>query len=1082
MAFDAGAAIGRLEMKLDGWKQSVEKVKEDQKSLAGFALRHKQEVQALGRSMTVLGASMTGAVALGVHAFATFDEAMTESTAIMGNLSDALRSDLVEAARQVARETTFTGAQAAKALYYIASAGYDANEAVKVLPVTAKFAQAGMFDLERATTLLADAQSALGLRIRDDAVANMNNMIRVADVLTETNILANGSIEQFSEALTTRAGAALRLVGKDVEEGAAVLAAFADQGVKGAEAGTRLDIVLRDLQTRAIKNAAAFERYGVTVFDSSGEMRNMADIIGDLERALAGKSDEMKRAIMMEMDFSDRSVASILNLIGMSDQIRRYEIELRKAGGTTETVANKQLETLNSQMKLMKNAITGAASSFGETLAPAVSNIVIKIKEAAAAVAAFAREHPGLTKAIALTTGGLGLLLTASGTFLLMLGSMARSILALNALFPGLAGHLTRLGPLLSKISLVGMSAFAGWNLGRYIGEVTGLDAVYQRCFDKVFRFVGIIKEQNYELGKGHAAAHAIQVEAIAQATEVAGRKVNNFVEAKRILQRQFQETGTTGNKVLDDWIAKFPVAQKAASDAGGGVKGAGAAFGDLGEMLKELGVKTRSELTAELKNAEAALAQLRGSAESTPGAVKALQEKIAELKGEMTGVTQETKSLAEQLNITTKSDIQARVKLLTRALVEYNGKLTADEIRRLRDELNGLYLKLSGLADMPKPTVGKAIFDDLSKIKGAWPEVSDTYEKIKGGLGDMADKSKDTTAESKGYFDGLWNDIATGFGNTIQEWLTGATTFKDFMTGLWDDIKAAFFRMIGQMVAGEAIKAIKGLFTDLLTTTKNAGAGIASATSSIGSAVGGIATGIATLITSLATAIATAANTLAAAAPAILKVGAVAIALYAGFKVVEGLVNSIFGSGGGGKQTDVTYWLRLQKDLQQEMHDWLFLNAQDKLNYFAEKLEDIKQTILDGVRSPLNAVCDKLDWIGGNTGTIINKLGDIVKKLGGGAYEGAVLTSPQLIMTHGTPDRPEYIIPEPDLKGFVASAQAGQASGKAGATEVNVTFQISAVDGDSVERITRTKIVPVLQNIFDHYGLGIPLGAVKGY
>ncbi len=1076
MAFDAGAAIGRLEMRLDGWKQSVEKVKQDQQSLTGFAMRHNQEIQSLGRNMALMGAAMTGAVAIGVGAFANFDAAMTESTAIMGNLSDSLRSDLVDASRLVARETTFTGAQAAKALYYIASAGYDANEAVKVLPVTAKFAQAGMFDLERATTLLADAQSALGMRIRDDAVANMNNMIRVSDVLTKANILSNASIEQFSEALTTRAGAALRLVGKDVEEGAAVLAAFADQGVKGAEAGTRLDIVLRDLQTRAIKNTAVFEKYGVTVFDSSGEMLNMADIIGDLERALAGKSDEMRRAILMEMDFQDRSVASILNLVGMSDEIRRYETELRKAGGTTEEVANKQLNTLNSQMKLMKNAITGAASSFGETLAPAVSGIVTKITEAARSIANFAREHPGLTKVVAATTAGLGLLLTVAGGVLMTFGSMARSILALNTLFPQLAGHAAKLAPILGKMGLVAGAAFAGWKLGRLIGEVTGLDNVLQGAFDKVFRFTGIIKEQNLEFGKGHAAAHATQVEAIARATEVAGHKVDNFIEAKRILQRQFQETGTTGNKVLDDWISKFPMAQKAASDAGNSVKGAGSAFGDLGATLKELGIKTRSELTAELKNAEAALAQLKGSAESTPGAVKALQEKISELKAEFTGAAKESKSLAEQLNLTTKSDVQARLKLLTQALVEYKGKLTADEVRRLKDEVNGLYLKLSGLADMPKPTVGKAIYEDLSKIKGAWPEVSDTYEKIKGGLGDMAGTAAETTAETRGYFDGLFNDIAAGFGSTIETWMSGATTFKDFMTGIWDDIKAAFFRMIGEMVATEAINAIKGIFKDLLTTTKNVGAGIASATSSIGSAVGGIATGIATLITSLASAIATAATTLAAAAPAILKVGAVAIALYAGFKVVEGLVNSIFGSGGG-KNTDITFWLKLSSDNTKEIHDWLFINAQEKLNYYAEKLEDIKTVIIDGIRTPLNAICDKLDWIGGIGLAIQNALGKLK-----GAQFGARLTEPQLVMTHGTQDRPEYIIPEPDLRGFMASAQAGQASGAARSAEVNVTFQISAVDGDSVEKITRTKIVPILQNVLDHYGLGVPLAAVKGY
>ena len=473
-----------------------------------------------------------------------------------------------------------------------------------------------------------------------------------------------------------------------------------------------------------------------------------------------------------------------------------------------------------------------------------------------------------------------------------------------------------------------------------------------------------------------------------------------------------------------------------------------------------------------------AAIELAKGKLEQEKGALNDVFKPMMDF-GDATGkATEEVKSLAEELGITTRAEVEDRLKKLMRALVEYKGKLTADEVRRLKKEINELQIELSGLLDVPAPKVGKEIYDDLMKIPGAFPQIEDTFTKIDGGLGDMAGAAGQATEETLGYFDGLFNDIASGFSTTIENWMGGATTFKDFMKGIWDDIKKAFFRMIGQMVAGEAIKAIKGLFTDLLGTAKNAASGIATATSSIGSAVGGIATGIATLITSLATAIATAAETLAAAAPAILKVGAVAIALYAGFKVVEGLVSSLFGSGGG-KQTDVTYWLKLQKDLQQEMHDWLFINAQDKLNYYAEKLEDIKAVIIDGIRTPLNAICDKLDWIGGIVGPGLDKIINALGKLKG-AQSGAVLTEPQLVMTHGTPSRPEYIIPEPNLNALVTGAQKAQVA--EGARSVTLSFNINALDGESVEKVTRTRIIPTIQNVLDHCGLRVPAAAMRGY
>jgi TP901 family phage tail tape measure protein len=340
---------------------------------ATFALRTVDSAaKKMAGSVLKAGAGLAIIGGLAVKSFASFDDAMTQSTAIMGDLSDDMKGKMSAAARQMARTTTFSATEAAQSFYFLASAGLDATASMMALPKVAKFAQAGMFDMALATDLLTDAQSALGLTIRNDAVANMNNMVRVSDVLVKANTLANASVQQFSEALTNKAGAAMKAVGMDIEEGVAVLAAFADQGIKSEEAGTQFGIVLRDLQTKALKNTDAFKKYNVSVFDSSGEMRNMADIVGDLEGALDGKSDATKKATLLEMGFSDKSISSMLALMGTSEAIRGYEEQLRLAGGTTEEVAEKQLTSLSAQLKLAKNNLNDVAITIGSKLAPYV--------------------------------------------------------------------------------------------------------------------------------------------------------------------------------------------------------------------------------------------------------------------------------------------------------------------------------------------------------------------------------------------------------------------------------------------------------------------------------------------------------------------------------------------------------------------------------------------------------------------------------------------------------------------------------------------------------------------------------------
>ena len=349
--------------------------KGDTKALDNVNQRLKQlstNLNAMGRKFAFAGGAITTFSGLFLKSFAGFDDAMTQSLAIMEDVSDAMRKKMAKAAKDVALTTRFSAKDAAASYFFLASAGLDAKQSIEALPLVAQFAQAGMFDMAQATDLLTDAQSALGLTVRDDVAANMRNMVRVSDTLVAANQKANATVQQFSEALTNRAGAALRALGKDVEEGVAVLAAYADQGEKGQRAGEQLNIVLRDLQKSALDSRSAFDQAGVTVFDASGEMANLGEIIGDLEDHLAGLSDEQKRVALTTLGFQERSLASLVTLMGTSDAIRDYEAALRDATGTTQSVAEKQLQSLAAKFDLLKSHVEVAMIDIGGAIAPLV--------------------------------------------------------------------------------------------------------------------------------------------------------------------------------------------------------------------------------------------------------------------------------------------------------------------------------------------------------------------------------------------------------------------------------------------------------------------------------------------------------------------------------------------------------------------------------------------------------------------------------------------------------------------------------------------------------------------------------------
>jgi len=369
---EGGADIATLGLRLDGRQMDVQAAASTAKlnALGAAGMSANKIMMALGVTMTAGMAFMKIAKDAG-----EFAGALQQSLAIMGDVSDEMKGKMSDAARKVGVELNLGATKAAESYYFLASAGMTAAQSVAAMPAVAAFAKAGMFDMATATDLATDAQSALGLRSADTA-ENLANLIRVTDVLVKANTMANASVEQFATSLTSEAGAALKSYGKDIEEGIGVLAAFADQGVKAEQAGTGLSRILRLMGSAAVNNAEAYEKLGVAVFDGNDEMRNMADIVEDLENALIPMADKTRIAALEALGFQARVQGVIMPLLGASDAMREYEASARQAAGMTDEVAGKQMlapfERLGKAMKTFSDRTLEAGNAILRVLVPAL--------------------------------------------------------------------------------------------------------------------------------------------------------------------------------------------------------------------------------------------------------------------------------------------------------------------------------------------------------------------------------------------------------------------------------------------------------------------------------------------------------------------------------------------------------------------------------------------------------------------------------------------------------------------------------------------------------------------------------------
>lgn len=342
------------------------------RSLKGMAMR----AGALAAAVTKLGVVIGAVVGYAsLKAFAAFDDAMTQSTAIMGDLDRATRQAMETVARDLAVNGVKSATELAGAYYYLASAGLDAQQSIAALPVVEKFATAGMFDMRTATDLLAGSLGALG-KSSKDAQTNMKNMNRLGNLLVKANTLSQASVEQFARALGTQAGATMKNFNIQTEDGIAVLAAYAKQMVRGEKAGTMFSRMVRLLSKAVLENEREWKKLRINVFDDAGELLPFSQIIANLSRVLEPMSTKTRAATLALLGFQARSQQAILPLIGMHKELEGWQKELVGAGDIMDEVRQKQLQSFTSQLKIAWSNIKDVGIILGAAFGPAVGKNV----------------------------------------------------------------------------------------------------------------------------------------------------------------------------------------------------------------------------------------------------------------------------------------------------------------------------------------------------------------------------------------------------------------------------------------------------------------------------------------------------------------------------------------------------------------------------------------------------------------------------------------------------------------------------------------------------------------------------------
>lgn len=443
--------VARLRVDAGQWAAGMATAQGSLTSLQASARKTGASMQASGKSMmTGLTLPLVGIGIAGLKTAADFERSMNTFQVAAGDLPDSEMKAFSDLAMKMGAETEFSAKDAADAMLELAKGGMDpAIISGGALQATMALASAGGLDLATAATTTSNAMNMFGLK-GDQASA-------VADSLAGAANASSANVSDLTMALS-QVGTSAAASGLSIQETTAILAKFADAGIKGSDAGTSLKTFLSRLNPITAKAATMMDDLGMSFYDANGNMKNAAQIQQTLRTGLAGMTQEERQHAIQVMFGSDaQRAANILYREGKKD-LSDYTAATSESGNA-QKMSEARMKGLAGALERMRGSLETAGKAIGDALAPAIT-------VAAAAIEKFANFFTSLPGPVQTAAASFGVFLAALGPVVWMGGKLVSA-------FAIMRGGLT---------SVMGAFGTAGGAASRFTGALTGTTAAQMRA------------------------------------------------------------------------------------------------------------------------------------------------------------------------------------------------------------------------------------------------------------------------------------------------------------------------------------------------------------------------------------------------------------------------------------------------------------------------------------------------------------------------------------------------------------------------------------------------------------------------
>lgn len=366
-------------------------------------------VEDLGAAFAGVGATLAAPAALGVKAFAEFEQRILTLKGVTKATEQELQK-MNDVALELGASTSWSASQVADGMTALGRMGFNPSEIVNAISPVMDLARGLGVTVDEAADMLGAALNQFG--------AGANEAVKYADILTKATNSAAISSTELGESLKF-SGAAGAAVGQTAEDVVALTMSLRNMGLDASQAGTSLRSIFLSLQN-AGKSKQFEELFNVNLRGADGQLRSLVEVFAEAQQAAQNMGDTLAGTV--QDLFGTVATTAGVSLLSAPDLIENKETMKASAGAAKEL--REEMESgLTGSFDALKSAVEGASIALGDALAPEIKGLAEAITKIAAALIGFIEDNKDLVKTLGRNAAGL----LAVGAAFTALGVAART-------------------------------------------------------------------------------------------------------------------------------------------------------------------------------------------------------------------------------------------------------------------------------------------------------------------------------------------------------------------------------------------------------------------------------------------------------------------------------------------------------------------------------------------------------------------------------------------------------------------------------------------------------------------------------